>query len=179
MSDDPFSQEPSSNLFDLDSIPSLPRTPISRSPFWMILAIVEAALLVGCGIFFGIYLAQQINSPKKLLTQYYAALQAQDVQVMDTFIDPEANLSTFDPTSIINNIINTLNVVGLGGSDANLTWVFEDLVFTKINQSSQFSNFEVTANIHVIRSSVDLGISIPYKMEHKLVKRNGQWYLEP
>jgi len=136
---------------------------------------VSALLLIALG--FVLWLPKVLNTPEKTVRSFYAAMQTQDDELMQKYLDMSV-------PAISNNISVVQDVQGIiegvaskTGVNLNVRWEFQDLVLERLMQQESYAQVRVSGLLHVYEASSKLGMLIPYHVTHNLVRKNSSWLI--
>ncbi len=147
---------------------------------WKRLAIIGgsavALLLIGLGLVFILW-PKIFNTPEKAVRSYYSALQTQDSERMREYLDPDDLVISNEMPLVLDvkdKIEGIVNGYGLGLS---IKWEFRDLVYKRVEKHGNYARVEVSGQLRLFEANTDLGLMIPYKITHNLIKKNGKWLI--
>lgn len=169
---------------DVNDIASIQFEPPPPRGFpWKWIAIICGALiglaLIGVTIALVVSRVSQGDSPQKVVTNYYKALESSDYDKLREYIDPEKITGNILPTA--GEIMDSLQkeVKKAIHVDLEFKTEFQNLTYSTIELQGDHAKVKVSGNVRLYKEDTIIDLKIPYNWTHELVKKNGRWYVEP
>jgi len=171
-----------STLFG-DSNEDMPLPPPARQFPWKILLLVAGVVIVLGILAGGVWVAAPclIDTPDKMLDDYYASFNALDFPKMSSFYTDTNTSQVLQTIGDLKSRAETaLKVVA---PNFKLAWELQsrttEVLEKAIDHQCASAIIRVTGKLYVHDANGTLGITLGYDITHNLIRKDGRWYLKP
>jgi len=153
--------------------------PVAGFPWKMVSVIAGSVVALVLLILAVIYLlVPLVNPPERVVRAYYLALNAQDYTRMANCFDPDDPLSQ-NALPMVDNIkryLETLVKEQLG-TKMEIGWEFQGMQYKALERKGDRASVEASGRVRLFERNTNMGITLPYRYRHTMVRKQGRWYL--